>query len=307
MDLLGIGDGVLPEMVPMPGGHSGETFLATAAGERTVVRIYAGRGASRGPSAAEIDAAVLRLVRGLLPVPEVLEVRRADPSAGTPALLVTTCLEGKRLDEVLPAADDGLAATIGHNLGLVLARLAQMPMLRTGMFVDGELRIEPMPAEFEDLAAFVAATCADGPLEEWAGADLDGLAELADRAQGILDRTTRACLVHSDFNPKNILVEPSTGEVTGLLDWEFAHAGSPFTDLGNLVRFDRLPALADAVVSTYSANVVDAPDDLLDRARAADLWALVDLAARRHENPVAARAHDRLLAMARARDLHATD
>ncbi len=126
------------------------------------------------------------------------------------------------------------------------------------------------------------------------------------RRKEILDRTTRACLVHSDFNPKNILVEPSTGEVTGLLDWEYSHAGSPFTDLGNLLRFDRRPDLADAVLSTYSDNVVDAPEDLLDRARAVDMWALVDLAARRDENPVAARAHDRLLAMARSGDLHAT-
>ena len=290
----------------MPGGHSGETFLAEAAGERSVVRIYAGRSAARGANAAEIDAAVLRLVRGLLPVPEVLEVRRADPSAGTPAILVTTWLPGKRLDEVLPTAEKDLAATIGHNLGMVLARLAQMPMLRAGMFVYGDLRIEPLPPELEDLLSWVDTRIDEGPLAEWAEEDLEGLRRLADRAQGILDRTTRACLVHSDFNPKNILVEPSTGEVTGLLDWEYSHAGSPFTDLGNLLRFDRRPDLADAVLSTYADNVVDAPEDLLDRARAADLWALVDLAARREENPVAQRAHDRLLAMARSGDLHAT-
>jgi aminoglycoside phosphotransferase (APT) family kinase protein len=112
--------------------------------------------------------------------------------------------------------------------------------------------------------------------------------------------------VHSDFNPKNLLVDPSTGEVTGLLDWEFSHAGSPFTDLGNMLRFDRRPDLADAVVSTYSELVVDAPDDLLDRARAADLFALVELASRRGQNPVADRAHDLLLAIARTGDLHAS-
>jgi aminoglycoside phosphotransferase (APT) family kinase protein len=306
VDLLGIGDGVVPELVPMPGGHSGETFLAEAAGERTVVRIYAGRSAARGANAAEIDAAVLRLVRGLLPVPEVLEVRRADPSAGTPAILVTTCLPGARLDEVLPGADQNLAATIGRNLGVILARLAQMPMLRAGLFVDGELRIEPLPSELEDLLAWVESRTVKGPLAAWAETDREALRGLADRAQEILDRTTRACLVHSDFNPKNIQVEPSTGQVTGLLDWEYSHAGSPFTDLGNILRFDRRPDFADAVLSTYSENVVDAPEHLLDRARAADLWALVDLAARRDENPVAVRAHDRLLAMARRGDLHAT-
>jgi aminoglycoside phosphotransferase (APT) family kinase protein len=300
------GGGVLPEMVPLPGGHSGETFLAEAAGERTVVRIYAGRGATRGPHAAEVDAAVLRLVRGLLPVPEVLEVRRADPSAGTPALLVARWLEGTRLDELLDAADDALAATIGHNLGQVLARLAQMPMLRPGMFLDGDLRVGGWPAELADLESWVAHCSRTGPLGEWRPDDRAALDALAEKAQEVVDRTDRTCLVHSDFNAKNLLVDPSTGEVTGLLDWEFAHAGSPFEDLGNLLRFDRRPAFADAVLSTYSDLVVDAPDDLLDRARAADLFAVVELASRAGSNPVADRAHDLLLAMARCGDLHAT-
>jgi hypothetical protein len=44
---------------------------------------------------------------------------------------------------------------------------------------------------------------------------------------------------------------------------------------------------------------------LLDRARAADLYALVDLASRRGANPVAGRAHDQLLTIARTGDLHA--
>ncbi len=85
-----------------------------------------------------------------------------------------------------------------------------------------------------------------------------------------------------------------------MLDWEFAHAGSPYTDLGNAVRFDRQPAWVDAVVAAY-----DDPS-ALDLARRADLWALVELAARRGRNPVADAAHDLLRAIAGARDVHAT-
>ncbi|MGH3373014.1 MAG: phosphotransferase, partial [Nocardioidaceae bacterium] len=264
-------------LVPLAGGYSGETFLAEAAGERSVVRIYAGRSAARGANAAEVDAAVLRLVRGLLPVPEVLEVRRADPSAGTPALLVTGWLAGTRLDELLPDADDALLATVGRNLGRILARLAQIPMLRTGSFVDGELRIGALPPGAEDLPAWVEAHRGAGALAGWTQEEWDELRAVAERAQELLDRGDRVCLVHSDFNSKNLLVDPATGEVTGLLDWEFAHAGSPYSDLGNLLRFDRRPPFAESVLSTYAGLVVDAPDDLLDRARAADLWALVDL------------------------------
>jgi aminoglycoside phosphotransferase (APT) family kinase protein len=98
----------------------------------------------------------------------------------------------------------------------------------------------------------------------------------------------RACLVHSDFNPKNLLVDPATGELTGLLDWEFAHAGNPVTDLGNLLRFNRDPVFVSAVLDGYLelaghlGELGRRPRErLLDLARAADLVALADLAGRR--------------------------
>jgi aminoglycoside phosphotransferase (APT) family kinase protein len=290
-------------MVPIDGGFSGETFLAEAAGERTVVRIYAERGARRGPMAVEVDAAVLRLVRGLLPVPDVLEVRRPDLAADTPALLVTSFLPGERLDVVLPGADADLRRRLGTNVGEVLARLAQMPMLRPGTFVDAELRLEPRPAD--DLVAWVAAHREGTALADWPEPAYDGLLEVAADAQALLDHVDRACLVHSDFNAKNLLVDPSTGAVTGVLDWEFAHAGAPVEDLGNLLRFEREAMFADTVMDAYRDRVPEVTDALLDDARAADLFALVDLAARREENPVAARAHDLLLAIGTSGDLHA--
>ena len=56
----------------------------------------------------------------------------------------------------------------------------------------------------------------------------------------------RIALVHADFNPKNLLVDPATGGVTGVLDWEFAYAGAPLGDLGNLLRFETDPVFAAA-------------------------------------------------------------
>lgn len=298
MDLLGA------TLVPLEGGHSGETFLAEAAGEWSVVRIYAHTGARRGPDAADIDASVLRLVRGLLPVPEVREVRRADPAAATPALLVTSYLQGERLELVLPEASDDLCAAIGENLGRVLARLSGMPFLRAGMFVDADLRVGTMPDGAADLVEWVESKVVGTALEEWTPQECDRLRGVADEAQTLLDAEERVCLVHSDFNPKNLLVDPVGAKVTGVLDWEFAHAGCPATDLGNLLRFDRRPAFVESVLAAYT-EAVDAPENVLEMARAADLWALVELAARRDANPVAGRAHDLLLAIARNGDLHA--
>ena len=51
----------LASLQPLPGGWSGETFVAEVAGERSVVRIYAGA-SHRGENAHDVDAALLRAV-----------------------------------------------------------------------------------------------------------------------------------------------------------------------------------------------------------------------------------------------------
>jgi aminoglycoside phosphotransferase (APT) family kinase protein len=285
------------DLTPLAGGWSGQTFLAEAGGERSVVRIYPpGR---RGDDAPEIDAAELRLVRGLVPVPEVLEVRRVVAAADQPGLLVTSYLPGERGDLLLPTLGGRAAADLGRRLGRLAADLAGMPMLRSGPFVDAELSI----GDFDlpgGLSGFVEIL---GPT--WEPDLLGRLVEVTERAQMLLDAVGRTCLVHSDLNPKNVLVDPDTLELTGVLDWEFAHAGHPHTDLGNLLRFDRTPAYADAVLAAWCERRGTDPDVTLELARAADLWALVDLASRAGQNPVADRADEQLRAIARAGALHA--
>jgi aminoglycoside phosphotransferase (APT) family kinase protein len=285
---------------PLEGGWSGETFLADAGGERTVVRIYADP--RHSPEAAEITASLLRLVRGLLPVPEVKEVRRSDPATGTPALLVTELLPGVRGDVLLPTLDRAGLRTVGAAVGEVAAVLAGMPTLRPGLFVDGDLRIEPFDA---DLADWVERHREPLERHDWTPADLAGLEAVAERAQQLLDTVGRSCLVHSDLNPKNLLLDPDTLAVKGVLDWEFAHSGHPFTDLGNLLRFDREPDYVAAVLDAWAARHRTRPQEAEALARAADLLALVELAARAGTNPVADRADSHLRAIARTGDLAA--
>ena len=287
------------ELTPLTGGWSGQTFLAEAGGARSVVRIY--RPGQRDDAGPEIDAAVLRLVRGIVAVPDVLEVRRGLAAADRPGLLVTSYVPGERGDLLLPTLDGHGLTVLGARLGSVAADLAGMPTLRSGEFVDGDLSIRPfqgidgLPGFVDDHASALG----------WDETLLAGLRTVADQAQALLDTVGRTCLVHSDLNPKNLLVDAETLEVTGVLDWEFAHAGHPFTDLGNLLRFDRHPAYVDGVLAAFCERRGSTPAEALELARAADLWALVDLAARHGQNPVADRAHQHLVAVARTRDVHA--
>jgi aminoglycoside phosphotransferase (APT) family kinase protein len=287
------------ELTPLEGGWSGQTFVAEVAGERSVVRIYPpGR---RDDAAPEVDAAVLQLVRGLVPVADVLEVRRGEAATDRPGLLVTSFLPGERGDVVLSRLSDPDASMLGEHLGELLADLAGMPTPRMGPFVDADLTIGDFGVA-DGLPGFVAA---HAETLGWNDDLLDGLTRVTDEAQARLDTVGRTCLVHSDANPKNLLVDPETLAVTGLLDWEFAHSGHPFTDLGNLLRFDRRPAYVEAVLAAWCERRGGSPAQALELARAADLWALVDLAARAGDNPVADRAHEHLVAIARTGDVHA--
>ena len=289
----------ISSLTPLSGGWSGRTFVAEVAGERAVVRLYPpGLG---NPLAPEVDAAVLRLVRGLVPVPEILEVRRADDAADAPGLLVTSWVAGVRGDLLLPELDDVGARRVGAQLGELAADLAGMPMPRPGPFLDGDLTI----GSFGDdgLPGLVASH--EAGFAHWGEDERAGLRAVAEAAQDLLDTTGRYTLVHSDLNPKNVLVDPERLVVTALVDWEYAHAGHPATDLGNLLRFERAPdhaAYAGAVLEAWATRRRADPVEALATARAADLWALVDLAARAQDNPVARRAHDRLREIARTRD-----
>lgn len=291
----------MTSLTPLAGGHAGRTFLGEAGGERVVVRLYPPDDA-RGAQAPEIDHSVLHLVRGLLPVPDVLEVRRPLADAGTPGLLVTSFLPGERGDVVVErlASDvdtDGMQR-LGQALGAVAAALAGMPMLRPGPFVDADLGLGRFPDD--DLVAWVATR-----LPDWPEARRRALSGVCRRAQDLMDGVGRACLVHGDLNPKNVLVDQATLEVTAVLDWEYAHAGHPWTDLGNLLRFERHPAYASAALDAWVSIRGGEPGVVLEGARSADLWALVDLAARAGENPVADRAEELLTAVAEAGDVHA--
>jgi aminoglycoside phosphotransferase (APT) family kinase protein len=92
---------------------------------------------------------------------------------------------------------------------------------------------------------------------------------------------TQPALTHSDFNGSNILVRRDPAGDWGLsaiLDWEFAFAGGPSFDFGNLLR----PPLGDdpffiaAVTAGYRAAGKELPEGWLEASRIADLLSWVD-------------------------------
>jgi aminoglycoside phosphotransferase (APT) family kinase protein len=284
-------DAIAASAVPLTGGYGGETFAVSAAGEDAVLRLYL-----RDPARAPIDVALSRLVRGLLPVPRVLDAK-PDGTPDDPPYVLTERLPGVNLETYLLTASEDQRRRVGNQLGELLARLSGMPFLISGSFVTRDLAIEPF---------------GPGDLHQWFDQYAEDLAlepSRADKLYGVLSAAEdlaasgvdRVCLVHSDFNPKNLLVDPETATLTGLIDWEFAHAGSPYADLGNLLRFCTDPVLGGTVLNVVRRSVPGLGDDRLqERAQVADLWALIDLAGRSGANPVATAARELLARIADA-------
>ncbi|WP_239455291.1 phosphotransferase family protein [Nocardioides gilvus] len=285
---------------PLPGGWSGESFLAEIDGVRSVVRICATPSA-RGERAADVDGALMRLLRGLVPVPEVLEVRAARD--GNPPLLITRYVPGVRADNLVRGQDAGVLAPLGAQLGRIAGTLAGIPTVGSGHFVDAGLRIEPFAPEADDLLSHVMSRLPS--LRDFGPARTEGLLEVARRAQDELDSVPRTCLVHGDLNPKNVVVDPDTGSVVAVVDWEHAHAGSPYADLGSLLRFDRHSAWEEAVLSGWVAVRGGTAEQARDLARCADLFALLDLASRPAGNLVVDLAEVFLREIARETDWNA--
>ena len=268
--------------VPLTGGYGGETYAVSAGGEDAVLRLYV-----RDPGRAAVDVSLMQLVRGLLPVPRVLDAMPDPMDDGAPPYVLTERLPGMNLQTYLETAGEEERGKVGEQLGELLVRLSGMPFLRFGGFTGRDLAIE-------SFGAGGLTTWLDDHVEGmgFSRSQVDSLYGVLDRAEDLADSgVERFCLVHSDFNPKNLLVDPETAELTGLIDWEFAHSGSPYADLGNLLRFCTDPALGEAVLRVVRETGPDLGDQLQERARGADLWALIDLAARPGQNPVTTAAH----------------
>lgn len=286
---------------PLDGGFSRETYLVDGPAGPAVLRIYA-----RDPQRAAVDAALLHLVRGLVPVPRVLDLRRPDPAhPSEPSHLVTTFEPGVRLSEVLPHADPGLSSALASSVARVLGALSGMPFLRAATFVDADLRLAERAAPADGLVEWLDQHVSGTALSAWDPGLLHSLRQVCAAADDLLDVVGRSCLVHSDFNPKNILVDPHTAAVTAVVDWEYAMAGSPFADLGNLLRFERGNDWTRRVLDHFVAVTPPAPADPLLLGYASDLWALIDLAARPARNPVTDAASHLLAVMASTGDLAA--
>lgn len=281
---------------PLAGGFTNDNvLLTTRPGGRFVLRRFRRDG---GGASCAIEAALAARLRGVVPVPEVIAADPDGAATGRPTLL-SEFVPGELLSTVLatPAgADDGL----GRAVGGALAAIGTVRFDRSGAFTGPDLIPDSVDLA-TDLVAFVA-DCLARSAAPLSATERDRVRRLAERDQAVLAQAAdSAALVHSDFNPKNILVrrESEHWVVGAVLDWEFAYSGRPLADIGNMLRFpaDLPDPFGTGLLAGLRAAGADLPAGWRDISRALDLFALADLLTRPPDHPL----FDKVLGALRAR------
>ena len=268
------------------GFRNGMIHVECGRDHHVVVRLY-----GRRPDVVAIETAVLMRAATVVSVPEVLLADPDGEHTGVPAL-VLAYVEGVRADTVLANAGQGERIDIGRVLGGTVARLAGVRFARAGLFTDGDLR----PAEHIGRMSDLLLSFVDAGLKAASDAVLPPAIKVAWRslvassAARVDALAGMAVLVHSDFNPKNVLLRRhgQTWAVAAVIDWEFAFAGSSLFDLGNLQRFaHRMPhGYANALGRGFAETGGVLDDDWRHAAAALDAMALGEMLQRGREAPL---------------------
>ncbi|MFZ3492104.1 phosphotransferase family protein [Streptomyces sp. 5.8] len=277
----------------LSGGFSSDNMLLrTDRGKSFVLRRY-----PRSNTCA-VEAALMERVRERVPVPEVIYADDGGDLLGEPFILMRFA-SGVPLTSVFAGASEEDGPPLAEALAEVLVAIHSVRFGRPGFFSDGSLLPDATPPEHhDDLAAFVEAAVVRGNAAAvLSKAEQQALMELAASSAPLVVAATADAdqLVHSDFNPKNVLMRPGdhgTWRVAAVLDWEYAFSGSGLCDIGNMLRFphDLSPGFAGHFPSAYEMAGGTLPGRWREISEALDLFALSDLLTRAPDHPLFAQA-----------------
>ncbi|MEW4460002.1 phosphotransferase [Roseibium algicola] len=266
---------IATSVTALAGGFSHETWLVNCSdNSRVIVRL--------GGKNASVETAVLSLARSTVPVPQVL-------SHGD-GFVVLEFIEGQTLEEVLQCdADPHSLNKLAGKLGRVVASIGTLEFQRPGFFKSKDLlpgREEPWS---EQITKFCEAQLASS--SRFSAVDKRYWIDLCKENASVLQSAdSMGRLVHSDLNPKNIIIHRTDEdlEIAAIIDWEFAYSGCPFADAGNFCRFreDYPPGFLEAFVEGFESQASYLTEQWQLQARVLDMFALCELATKPKGHPI---------------------
>lgn len=217
------------------GGFANANFKVAVSGmdEAVVIRVYL-----RDRTAAQREASILTLVKESVPVPEVLYVSPDAPEM--PIYTILRWVDGVPLDELLADGASADARRAVRATGSVLARLQDFRFASAGFFGDTLDIRTPFEATPRAIVGVVEQFLfEDGGRERLGVALTQRLWRFIAEHEDLLAAVEHhSMLVHGDFGSPNVMVRTTEdeAEVAALIDWEYAHSGTPLVDLGSMLH-----------------------------------------------------------------------
>eukprot|EP00439_Symbiodinium_sp_Y106_P087768 s1_g304.t1 len=267
---LAFGPNALASVQPLSGGRVNSNYALTLRSQpaKAALRVYA-----RGSAPCRLESQILQLLEGRVPVPKVL----LDGSKKDPAFLVLSWVEGQTLDDVLREGGNE-TTSLATDIGAILAAIHAQTFTDSGFLGKDMQVIEPIDMGAAGFHTFAKPALAGRAGDRLGAERLARLKELISWAVPYLDKqAVQPCLVHSDFNPPNLMVHQ--GRITGVMDWEYAHAGNQLTDIANMLRTRDFqpPEFNDAFVSAYETAAGPLPQNWRSLSRIIDLLSQLEM------------------------------
>lgn len=259
-------------------GRRNVNFKVTLCSSPTavVLRIY-----QHDPSLCRKEADLTRMVRSCVPVPDVIHVEPNEHGECPPFILMRY-IEGISLRDLLKRGDLGAIAEASHSAGETLAHIGSFRFNKGGWLGPGAAPGPPLLEGADPIPRFIDACLGTERLQsrlrsEWRDrthalvwSSRDAFAQLAEER----------CLVHGDFNKRNLLAAQDRGhwKIAAVLDWEFAVSGSCLGDFGNLLRYEKRsrPLIEPHLSTGFISAGGSLPSNWLRLARLLDLIALCE-------------------------------
>jgi aminoglycoside phosphotransferase (APT) family kinase protein len=213
------------------GGASRETYSLDLSfltrGERTPWSLILRRdpAASLIETERAVEFAAYRAAFGTVPVPEAVALVNDTAVLGAPFFVMSRIDGGAAASPFQQGAYADHAADIGRQFFTHLGAIA---------------RIDPLASDLPGLVGVPEPeACWRKELDHWAKVIAEDALEPQPTLQAAI-RRLRAhpppppqciCLVHGDYRSGNFLHD-GAGRILAILDWEMAHIGDPFEDLG---------------------------------------------------------------------------
>lgn len=180
-----------------------------------------------------------------VPVPEVVG-EYVDPRLAETPVVVMQHVDGLVVDrpDIAEATAVDLRVALGSSLARTLAKIHDVDLAAVGLI---------------DLASH--APYAARQLKRWSRQweasrtrEVPALDRLTELLRRTMPEQRELTLVHGDFHIRNVIVDPDTGGLRAVLDWELSTLGDPLADIGSLLAY--WPEAGDAPTGLFRASAL---------------------------------------------------